>query len=56
LTGTFKAALAGFVAVIVGATALVLGPVVKLQGFGTPPVIKEFSVRSVAALEIAAVY
>jgi hypothetical protein len=39
LTGTFKAALAGFVAVIIGATSFVLEPVVKLHGFGTPAAI-----------------
>jgi hypothetical protein len=44
------------VAVILGAAVFVLEPVVKLHGFGTPPVIKALPVRSFAAFEIAAVY
>src|ERR1700687_4923561 len=51
--GTFTAALAGFVAVIVGATTFTVKPVVKLQtkfaAIATP-------VRSLTAVVIVAVY
>jgi len=53
LAGTFRAALAGFVTVIVGATAFAVAPVVKVQ---TKLAVMAMLVRFLAALVIVTVY
>ena len=56
LIGTLVARLAGLVSVMVGPAAFKVVPVVKLHGFGTTPATNALPARSLAALEIVAVY